>query len=339
MGKDSEKTEVIKNIAVIGAGSWGTTLAILLAQKGYDVSLWVYEEELAQQINRTRINRDFLDGFTIPEGIEVSSNKGDVLRHAECIINAVPTQYIRNVFKDAVPFIPRNVRIVSVSKGIERGTLMTSSAILRELTGKEVAVLSGPSFAKEVMKRLPTAVTVASNESDTGLFFQRMFNTEYFRVYTHDDVLGVEIGGALKNVIAIASGISDALRLGFNARAALITRGLAEITRLGIAMGAKEETFRGLSALGDLVLTCTGPLSRNYTVGFKLGQGQRLSDILSGMNMVAEGVSTAESAYELSRRYNVEMPIIREIYKVINEGKNPSDAVRELMTRALKSEF
>ncbi|TNF53609.1 NAD(P)-dependent glycerol-3-phosphate dehydrogenase, partial [bacterium] len=186
---------------------------------------------------------------------------------------------------------------------------------------------------------LPTAVTIASTSQEQGLILQDLFNTDYFRVYTHDDVIGVEIGGALKNVIAIASGISDALKLGFSARSALITRGLAEITRIGVVMGARERTFGGLSGLGDLVLTCTGPLSRNYTVGYKLGEGQRLKGILSNMSMVAEGVATSEAAYELSKKYDVEMPIVNQIYRVINEGKNPSDAVRELMTRSLKSEF
>ncbi len=326
-------------IAVIGAGSWGTTLASLLADKGYDVSLWVYEEDLAEEINRTRINPVFLSQFSIPESIKVSHRIEDVVQRSEYILGVVPTQHTRNVFKTALPYISGAARIICASKGIEKGTLLTGSAILQELTGHEVAVLSGPSFAKEVMKKLPTAVTVASHDRDAGLRIQKIFNTEYFRVYTHDDVLGAELGGALKNVIAIASGISDALTLGFNARAALITRGLAEITRLGVAMGAREETFRGLSVLGDLVLTCTGQLSRNYTVGIKLGRGQKLKDILQNMTMVAEGIATSEAAYELSERHNVEMPIVEQIYKVINQDKDPSVAVKELMGRTLKREF
>lgn len=329
----------MNHIAVIGAGSWGTTLSVLLSNKGYNVSLWVFEEDLAEDIKKTRINTVYLPDFAIPESIKVSHRIEEVVSGAECILNVVPTQFTRTVFKDALPYISKDARIISASKGIERGTLFTVSKILKELSGHEVAVLSGPSFSREVIKKLLTAVVVAANDHDTSLFFQKMFNTNYFRVYTHNDVLGVELGGALKNVIAIASGICDGLNLGFNARAALITRGLAEITRLGVAMGAEEKTFRGLSALGDLVLTCTGPLSRNYAVGFKLGQGLKLKDILSKMPMVVEGVSTAEAAYELSKRYNVEMPIVEQIYKVINEGKNPSDAVRELMTRALKPEF
>ena len=329
----------MNDIAVIGAGSWGTTLAILLSDKGYDVSLWAYEEELAEDIKKTRINTVYLPEFAIPESIKVSHRIEDVVRGAEYILNVVPTQYTRNIFKNVLPYIRENTIIISASKGIEKGSLLTGSGILKELSGKEVAVLSGPSFAKEVAKKLPTAVTLAMNDHNTGLLLQKIFNTDYFRVYTHNDVIGVELGAALKNVIAIASGISDGLKLGFNARAALITRGLAEITRLGVAMGAEEKTFRGLSTLGDLVLTCTGPLSRNYTVGFKLGLGQKLKDILSTMSMVAEGVTTADAAYQLSKKYKVDMPIVEQIYKVINDDKNPSDAVKELMARSLKSEF
>ena len=326
-------------MAVIGGGSWGTTLAVLLANKDYDVSLWVYEEGLAEKIRSTRINAVYLPGVVIPDSINVSHRMEDVLKNTRYILNIVPTQHTRAVLREAIPYIPEDALIISASKGVEKGSLLTVTGIIKELCRCEVAVLSGPSFAEEVIKKLPTAVTVASENSATGLLLQEIFNTDYFRVYTHNDVLGVELGGSLKNVIAIASGISDGLNLGFSARAALITRGLAEITRLGVAMGAEEKTFGGLSGLGDLVLTCTGSLSRNYTVGVKLGQGLKLKDILTSMSMVAEGVSTAESAYELSKKYNVEMPIVEQIYKVINEDKNPSDAVKELMTRTLKAEF
>jgi glycerol-3-phosphate dehydrogenase (NAD(P)+) len=329
----------MSHIAVIGAGSWGTTLAVLLAGKKQGVSLWVYEKDLAEEIKKTRINTAYLPEAVIPENVIISHKIEDVLREARYILNVVPTQHTRAVFKTILPYISDDALIISASKGIEKGTLLTVSGILKELSGHEVAVLSGPSFAKEVIKKLPAAVTLATDKNSDALLLQEIFNTDYFRVYTHDDVIGVELGGALKNVIAIASGISDALNLGFNARAALITRGLAEITRLGAAMGAKEKTFMGLSGLGDLVLTCTGPLSRNYTVGFKLGQGNKLKDILLNMSMVAEGVTTADAAYQLSKKYKVDMPIVGQIYKVINEGKSPSDAVKELMTRTLKSEF
>ncbi len=328
----------MKKIAVIGAGTWGTALAALLADKGYNVPLWVYEKKLAEEISRRRINTVYLPDIILPDGIKASHRIEDVVKKARYILSVVPTQYTRTIFKNVLPYISKDTQIISASKGIEKHTLLTVSGILRELSGHQVAVLSGPSFAKEVIRKLPTAVTIATGDSNTGLLLQKIFNTDYFRVYTNNDVLGVELGGALKNVIAIASGISDALNLGFNARAALITRGLAEITRLGVAMGAQEKTFWGLSGLGDLVLTCTGPLSRNYTVGLKLGQGQRLKNILSGMSMVAEGIATSESAYKLSKKFKVEMPIVEQIYKVINEGKNPAEAVKELMGRRLKSE-
>lgn len=325
-------------VAVIGSGSWGTTLANHLAIKGYDVSLWAYEEELADEIRRTGINSVYLPGVPLSNNIEATNNLEDALRQSRYILNVVPTQFTRSVFKEAEKFILKDAIIISASKGIEHGTLSTVSVILEDITGRETAVLSGPSFAEEVIKRLPTAVTIAARDSAKSLLLQDVFNTDYFRVYTNNDVLGVEIGGALKNVMAIASGISDGLGLGASARAALITRGLAEMTRLGIAMGAMEKTFGGLSGLGDLLLTCTGTLSRNYTVGYKLGRGEKLDDIVSGMKMVAEGVATSESAYELSKKHNIEMPIVEQIYKVVNEGKDPKDAVRELMTRTLKAE-
>lgn len=326
-------------IAVIGAGSWGTTLACLLSEKGYDVSLWAHEEDLAEEIKRTRINSVYLPDINLPENIKISHRLDEVVAKARYVLNVVPSQHARSVFKEALSYIPGETVIISASKGIERGTLMTVSSILKELSDRPLAILSGPSFAKEVIKKMPTAVTLATEDKDSGLILQEVFNTNHFRVYTHDDMLGVEIGGALKNVIAIASGISDGLGLGHSARAALITRGLAEMKRLGLAMGAKKETFSGLSGLGDLVLTCTGHLSRNYTVGMKLAQGMKLADIISQTKMVAEGVATAESAYELSKKYNIEMPIVEQVYKVLYEDKSPADAVNDLMCRSLKTEF
>ena len=326
-------------IAVIGSGSWGTTLANLLAEKGFRVSLWTYEQELADEINRTNINSVYLPGIPLSNNIEATAGLRDAVNKARYILNVVPTQFTRSVFSEAAAFIPDDAEIVSASKGIEHGTLLTVSAILKDLTGRRISVLSGPSFAEEVIKKLPTAVTIASEDNDTGLLLQDIFNTDYFRVYTNTDVPGVELGGALKNVMAIASGISDGLGLGASTRAALITRGLAEMIRLGAAMGAREKTFGGLSGLGDLVLTCTGTLSRNYTVGYKLGRGEKLTGILSNMKMVAEGVATSKSAYELSRKHHVEMPIIEQIYKVINKEKKPVDAVKELMARSLKAEY
>ena len=326
-------------ISVIGAGSWGTTLACLLSDKGYDVTLWVHEKELAEEINNTRINRIYLPDTILPDNLKVTSSIDVTVKRARYVVNAVPAQFTRAVFKEALPYMPDQTIIISASKGIERGTLLTVSSILKELSAHPVAVLSGPSFAKEVIKKLPAAVTLAAEDKNIGYMLQEVFNLNNFRVYTHDDIIGVEIGGALKNVMAIAAGISDSLGLGNNARATLITRGLAEMTRLGIAMGAKERTFSGLSGIGDLVLTCTSPLSRNYTVGAKLGQGLKLKDILNQTKSVAEGVATAESAYDLSKKYNIEMPIVEQVYKVINEDKEPVLAVKDLMDRSLKTEF
>ena len=326
-------------IAVIGGGSWGTTLASLLFEKGYDVVLWVYEKDLADDINHTACNSIYLPGVELPGGLTATSSIDEAVGKARYIVNVVPTQFTRAVFREAVKHIHEDALIVSASKGIEQGTLKTVSGILGELSGIEGAVLSGPSFAKEVMRKFPTAVTLAVRNPETGLLLQEIFTTDYFRVYTHEDVLGVELGGALKNVIAIAAGICDGLDLGYNARAALITRGIAEIARLGEQMGADKRTFSGLSGLGDLILTCTSALSRNYTVGMKLGEGAKLADILSTTRSVAEGIATAQSAFELSRRHGVEMPIVEQVYRVIYEDVGPAEAVRTLMTRSLKSEF
>jgi glycerol-3-phosphate dehydrogenase (NAD(P)+) len=326
-------------ISVIGAGSWGTTLACLLFEKGYDVSLWAFEKQTADEINANRTNSVYFPDATLPAGLGATSSLRDAVKDARYILNVVPTQFTRSVFREAASHFSGDAVIISASKGIEQGTLLTVSEILKEITGKQVSALSGPSFAKEVMMKLPTAVTLASEDLDTALILQEIFNAGYFRVYTHSDIIGVELGGALKNVVAIASGICDGLGLGHSARAALITRGLVEITRLGRAMGANPTTFSGLSGLGDLVLTCTGPLSRNYTVGINLGKGMKIRDILASTRSVAEGVATSLSAFELARRKNVEMPIVEQVYRVLYKDEDPETAVRSLMNRALKSEF
>jgi glycerol-3-phosphate dehydrogenase (NAD(P)+) len=326
-------------ISVIGAGSWGTTLACLLSDKGYDVSLWVHDTTLAEKIKETRTNNAYLPDVTIPDNTKVTNSIEEALKRARYILNAVPAQYVRAVFSEGLPYMPEEAIIVSLSKGIERGTLLTVSAVLKELSDRPIAVLSGPSFAQEVIKKLPSAVTLAIEEKNSAYLLQEVFNINNFRVYTHDDIIGVEIGGALKNVMAIASGISHSLGLGNNARASLITRGLAEMTRLGVAMGARERTFSGLSGMGDLVLTCTSLLSRNYTVGMQLGQGMKIKDILKKTQFVAEGVTTAESAYELAKKFNVEMPIVEQVYSVIYKDNDPLQAVRNLMERSLKTEF
>jgi glycerol-3-phosphate dehydrogenase (NAD(P)+) len=329
----------MSRLAVMGGGSWGTTLSVLLAEKGLDVSLWIREEDLVEEIRRTRQNGLFLPGVKIPENVLVSSRTEEVLAGVEYIVNAVPTQFVRQVIRGALPHIPKEAVFVSVSKGIEKGTYLTVSAVIKELTGRTVAVLSGPSFAKEVSRKLPTAVTLASEDYAVCLVLQEIFTTGYFRVYTHHDVIGVELGGALKNIMAVASGISDGLGLGNNARAALITRGLAEMTRLGVALGAQENTFSGLSGLGDLVLTCSSNLSRNYTVGYRLGQGESLADIVSSTKSVAEGVETAKAVNELAGTKEVDMPIVEQVHRVLYEGKTPAKAVHDLMNRSLKAEF
>ncbi|KAF0181945.1 MAG: glycerol-3-phosphate dehydrogenase (NAD(P)+) [Nitrospirae bacterium] len=326
-------------ISVIGAGAWGTALAALLAEKGYDITLWTHEASLAEQITMERMNRTFLPGYQLPANLAATTNLPDALSSARFVLNAVPTQHIRAVFADAASLLLPECVVISASKGIEITTFKTPSVILEELLSRPAAALSGPSFAKEVAMKLPTAVTLATLDLKIGYILQEIFNTDFFRVYTHNDTIGVEIGGALKNVIAIASGICDGLSLGHNARAALITRGLSEIKRLGIALGAREITFSGLSGIGDLLLTCTASLSRNYSVGFRLGRGETLAEITSGTHSVAEGVSTALAARNLAADMGVDMPITEQVYMTLYENKTPADAVRELMTRSLRAEF
>ncbi|MCX8069503.1 MAG: NAD(P)-dependent glycerol-3-phosphate dehydrogenase [Thermodesulfovibrionales bacterium] len=326
-------------ISIIGAGNWGTALACLLGEKEYDVMLWSHEKEVAECINKTGKNDLYLPDFVLPHFIHATSDYAEAVNSARYIINVVPTQHIRAVFTRLKPYINNDVTIVSASKGIENDTYCLPSTIIKEVLGLPVSVLSGPSFAKEVLLKKPTAVTLASESKKDSLLLQELFNTDFFRVYTHQDVIGVEIGGALKNVIAIASGICDGLGLGNNSRAALLTRGLSEITRLGLAMGAQTNTFSGLSGLGDLILTCTALMSRNYTVGYKLGKGEKLSDIIAHTRTIAEGVTTSKSAYELSKKMSIEMPITEQVYNTLYNNLPPDVAVKELMTRSLKPEF
>ncbi|HIJ59424.1 MAG TPA: NAD(P)-dependent glycerol-3-phosphate dehydrogenase [Nitrospirae bacterium] len=326
-------------ISIIGAGSWGTTLACLLAEKEYDVVLWCYEKEVAQCINNMGRNDLYLSEFILPHMIHATTDFEEAVRNTRYIVNVVPTQHIRSVFTELKPYIKNDAVLVSASKGIENNTYCLPSAIISEILQRPVSVISGPSFATEVLQKLPTAVTLASENKKDLLLLQELFNTDFFRVYTHQDVKGVEIGGAIKNVIAIASGICEGLGLGNNARAALLTRGLYEITRLGVAMGAQENTFSGLSGIGDLMLTCTAMMSRNFTVGYKLGKGEKLSDILNQTRTIAEGVATTKAAFELSKKLLVEMPITEQVYNALYNNVSPIDAVRELMTRSLKSEF
>lgn len=337
-----ERCDNMENISVIGSGSWGTTLANVLAEKGFNVSLWIREEELYQIIRKTMENTIFLPGIKLAQNITPTNSITEAVKNKTIIICAIPSHGVRDIFKDVAGFLSKETIIVSASKGLEQETLLTVSQILKQALPKtlhkNLAVLSGPSFAKEVSLKLPTALCIASNKKVVAEKLQQTFNTKYFRVYTNTDMIGVELGGALKNVIAIAVGISDGLNLGMNARAALITRGLAEMTRLGVKMGAKPATFAGLSGLGDMVLTCTGELSRNRSVGIMIGKGRKLHDILSEMKMVAEGVLTAKAAYGLAIKYNVEMPIVKQVYSVLYEDKSPLDAVMDLMMRRLKEE-
>lgn len=333
----------ISKIGVIGAGSWGTTLANLLAEKGLNVHLWVREEEIFHQIKDDYMNRVFLPGLKLSHELKPVRSFEQALNGKDLVLMVVPSHVFRNVMTSLKPYLRPGMSIMAATKGIENDSLMTMSqvaeSILPDDYAAKFACLSGPSFAKEVCRKLPTAVTISCRDSEHAERLQQVFYTEHFRVYISQDLIGSQLGGALKNVIAIAAGASDALGFGHNARAALITRGLAEITRLGVAMGAIPPTFAGLAGMGDLVLTCTGDLSRNRMIGLKIGKGMQLEEITGSMNMVAEGIKTAHSAYELSRKMDVDMPIITQVYQILYQGKNPRNAVNELMTRELKSEL
>ncbi len=330
-------------IGVIGAGSWGTALANLLADKGYVVHLWAFEKEVKEQIETERENKVFLPDAKLSDRLVPSNDIAEVASGKDLLLVVTPSHVLRETSTTFSPFVSSDTFVVSASKGIENATHLTMSGVLRETLPRvpenRFAVLSGPSFAKEVAYKVPTLVSVASGDNETAHFVQRVFATNYFRVYTNNDMIGVELGGAVKNVIAIASGVIDGLKLGLNTRAALITRGLTELRRLGTRMGARPDTFAGLAGIGDLLLTCTGSLSRNYTVGKKIGEGMKLKEILSEMRMVAEGVKTAKSVYNLSRKLDVEMPICHEMYHILYDDDSPLAAVRRLMTRNLKDEL
>ena len=331
---------VSTKIAVLGAGSWGTTLARLLAEKDNDIRLWVYEKDLVEVIKKERVNTLYLPGFKLPDNIYPTNSLREAVESSEIILSVVPSHAVRDVFTELKEFMP-DVPVLSATKGITTDTLQTVSQVLAEVmssatTHRRFAAISGPSFAKEVAQKHPTAITIASSNEALAKELQALFFRSYFRVYTNIDVIGVEIGGSLKNVIAIATGCADGLGFGHNTRAALITRGLAEIKRLGIALGAQAPTFYGLSGIGDLVLTCTGELSRNRTLGYRLGQGVKLKDTfseLSGRGMVAEGVKTAKAASELAKKYNVSMPITQEVYSLLYEEKDVQQVVHDLMMR------
>lgn len=328
------------NISILGDGGWGTTLGIHLSDKGYPVCLWSAFKDYALILDKKRINPRYLPGIKIPPAIEITSELKSAILKGDLIVLAIPSGYLRRVLKRVKRIKEYNNKIyLSVIKGIEPNTLMRMSEVIYEELGKiELAILSGPTIAYEVARKIPTTAVIASENKTLRQKLQSIFMNQYFRIYTNEDVVGVELGGSLKNVIAIACGISDGLGFGSNTKAALLARGLAEITRLGVKMGAKPHTFSGISGLGDLVTTCFSPYSRNRSVGEQIGRGKTLKQILEKMQMVAEGISTAKSAYQLSQKYKVEMPITTEVYLVLYKNKSPHQAVSDLMTRKEKEE-
>ena len=328
-------------IAVIGGGAWGTTLADVFAKKGLETRLWVRERKVVAEIKAKRENSWYLPGITLNESLVVSADLGRVAEGADYFLFTVPSQFFRSVLVQCQELLPKKPVVICANKGIELETLMTMSQVVMEVLGAlkpRFAMLSGPSFAFEVSREMPTAVTLGCAEKKLAAKLQKDLAAPYFRVYTNTDFRGVELGGAFKNIIAIAAGVADGLGFGSNARAALITRGLAEMGRLGKALGAEPATFMGLSGMGDLVLTCTGELSRNRQVGLRLGKGQKLMEILKDMKAVAEGVKTTEAVHALGKKLKVDLPITAQVFQVLYEDKDPTLAVRELMTRALKGE-
>jgi glycerol-3-phosphate dehydrogenase (NAD(P)+) len=332
----------VTKIAVVGGGAWGTALADLLARKEASdtVTLWAREPEVVESVNREHVNHMFLPGAKLASALTAEGDLAAAVRGADVVVSAAPSHAVRDVMTRASAAIERRALVVSVSKGLEPERLGTLSCVVADVLPKNtrIAALSGPSFAQEVYARQPTAVVAAAREHAVAQQVQHVFSTGYFRVYSATDVIGVELAGALKNVIALAAGILEGLEMGHNARAALVTRGLAEITRLGVALGAEPATFAGLAGMGDLILTATGPLSRNHSLGVELGRGKRLEEALSGRTSVAEGVSTARTAVTLGERHGVELPIAREVAAVLFQGKPPRQAVSDLMERDLKPE-
>ncbi|WP_270646534.1 NAD(P)H-dependent glycerol-3-phosphate dehydrogenase [Paeniclostridium hominis] len=324
----------MEKICVLGAGSWGTALALVVAKKGYNVSMWTLSEDQCQKVNSTRENVDYLPGVNIPKNIHITTDLKEAINDSSVIVLAVPSQAIRSVCKQIKLFVNKNQILVDVAKGLEKGTgLRLSQVCEKELPECKYVVLSGPSHAEEVSRDIPTTVVVASEDLTTAEKIQDIFMSPKFRVYTNPDVVGVELGGALKNIIAFGAGICDGLGYGDNAKAALMTRGIREISRLGVAMGAETSTFSGLSGIGDLIVTCTSMHSRNRRAGILIGQGKSLEETLKEVKMVVEGITATEVAYEVAKKLNIEMPITNAIYSVLHDGANPDEVVDELMMR------
>jgi glycerol-3-phosphate dehydrogenase (NAD(P)+) len=330
------------SIAIIGAGSWGTALAIVLASRFERIRLWAYEQDLVERMAATRVNDVFLAGFQLPANVEPTSDLAFSLDGAGIVLGVMPSRFSRRVYSAMLTHLNSGMRFVSATKGLENGTLLRMSEVAHEVIGSRfqprIAVLSGPTFAKEVARGEPTALVISSEDQALAASIQQEFSGPTFRLYTNDDPAGVEIGAALKNIIAIGAGICQGLGLGNNSIAALITRGLAEITRLAVAMGGQSRTLSGLAGLGDLVLTCTGELSRNRSVGIQLAQGRKLAEIVSGMTMIAEGVETTSAAVDLARKFSVDIPITEQMDSILRGGRSPREAIRELMDRTLKNE-
>jgi glycerol-3-phosphate dehydrogenase (NAD(P)+) len=336
----------MSEIAIIGGGAWGTGLAIVLGRKGtHRVRLWAHETEVCESISKTHVNERFLPGHRIPDSVDASNDLAKVLGPARVIVSVMPSQHCRQLFERMRPHLQPGALIVSATKGLEESSLQRMTEVIASVVNQKMesrhslGALSGPSFAQEVARGDPTAITIASQDPALLQTVQQEFSDPAFRVYTNTDVVGVELGGALKNIVAIAAGISDGLGFGHNSAAALITRGLAEMTRVVVACGGRAETMAGLAGLGDLVLTCTGGLSRNRSVGVELGRGKKLPEIIAGMHgMVAEGVFTTTAAVGLAHARGVEMPITEQMHGILHDGKSPREAIQELMTRSGKSE-
>jgi glycerol-3-phosphate dehydrogenase (NAD(P)+) len=334
----------VKKVSIIGAGSFGTAMAVVLGDKGIPVAIWAREKEVTAGINKNHINPEYLSDVKLPNIVKASNSIEEALKNTEMVVFATPSHALREVAKRVKPFLTGKEIVVTISKGIEKDSLMTPSQILVDVLGDailedQIGVLIGPSHAEEVGKYKPTTVVASAYSTRVARIIQDTFMTPMFRVYLNQDILGVEIGGALKNIMAIAAGIVDGAELGDNAKAALMTRGLHEMKRMGTALGASQDTFSGLTGMGDLIVTCTSQHSRNRYVGYNIGKGKKLDEIISGMNMVAEGVKTAQSVHQWALKNSVEMPITEAVYKVLFENFDPKDAVDELMTRNAKEEI